>query len=223
MSGGAGISFKYKRDVGAFLILETPAVTTHIQSKRRIVTYMTKHFDSWMRLANDETELDLAEDAIYFVSGTTMTRSWLVTAFQSNMYSGKKGYVSCDLGNLSGANISMSIEQGTVTSPEYKFGPSASSSKNSVRTSITSSSDLGNEPDQCIFIHYYKMKKRFVWKRPMKAAAGPDVLPDQEDEDDESSAVLSAEFAESDYAGHEPHQFPASSVSRSHMTAIVVD
>ena len=57
----------------------------------------------------------------------------------------------------------------------------------------------------------------------MKAAAGPDVLPDQEEEDDKSSAVLSAEFAESDYAGHEPHQLPASSVSQSHMTEIVVD
>ena len=91
--------------------------------------------------------------------------------------------------------------------------------------SITSSSDLGNEPDQCIFIQYYNMKKQFVWKRPMKAAAGPDVLPDQEEEDDKSSAraVLSAEFAESDYAGHEPHQLPASSVSQSHMTEIVVD
>ena len=35
----------------------------------------------------------------------------------------------------------------------------------------------------------------------------------QEEEDDKSSAALSAEFAESDYAGHEPHQLPASSES----------
>ena len=51
----------------------------------------------------------------------------------------------------------------------------------------------------------------------MKAASGPDALPDQEEEleDVKSSAVLSAEFAESDYAGHEPHQLPASSVSQS--------
>ena len=106
MSAGAGIDFKCKKDIGAFLILETPAVTEHIQAKETIVDYMKMRFDSWMSLANDQNGLRLKEEDIYFISGTTKTASWFLSAFQHSMYSGTSVHVSCDLANIASASIS---------------------------------------------------------------------------------------------------------------------
>ena len=67
VEAGAGFKFVCKSDMGAILVLEPPGITTYIQSKRRIVTYMRDHFDSWMELANSRFELDLREQDLLFV------------------------------------------------------------------------------------------------------------------------------------------------------------
>ena len=186
--------------MGAILVLEPPGITTYIQSKRRIVTYMRDHFDSWMELANSRFELDLREQDLLFVSGTTCTRKWYVAAFQNQSFRQQEGYLNLNLADLVTANVSVCIANETLSNPDFNYGPTQKpQAPPSPRTIKGKSKDTGEEranselesPDQCIFIHYYKMKSRMWWRRPIRAAAGPHVLPDQGEDDDEGAVRMS--------------------------------
>ena len=52
----------------------------------------------------------------------------------------------------------------------------------------------GQKKDQCLFINYYKVKRR-IWGllKTIKAAAGPDNREPEDDDEDEGSVILSEE------------------------------
>lgn len=145
---------------------------------------MRKNFPQWSELANSRFGLGLKDEEIVYVSGTTKTTKWAVAAFHGE-YRRKEGSITADFGALAGIDISVSISDEMLPSSYYRTGPArepapgslvpANSNKNEP---VLSASTPQERCDQCIFLHYYKMKRRLGWKpTPIQAAGGPHELP----------------------------------------------
>ncbi|TBU52469.1 WD40-repeat-containing domain protein [Dichomitus squalens] len=183
---GAGFSFKSTSDSGAFVMLAPPGIAEDIESKRHIVNHMRENFTRWLEFANASSSwgLDLNEQQMLFVCGTLKTTHWAVAAFQGNVFRSKEGYVSGDFGPTASAGFSVKISNEFLPANFYRTGPPrrdswADLSRQASYPGYPSPSDAAIQgPSQCLFIHYYKMKRRF-WLRqqPMQATAGPHQLP----------------------------------------------
>ncbi|TFK89205.1 WD40 repeat-like protein [Polyporus arcularius HHB13444] len=186
VSAGAGIKFQSMTDSGAFVLLEPPAQSKDIESKRHIVNYMRDNLESWLEFANAVYSwgLDLREQDIIFVCGTTKTTRWAVAAFHGTSFRKKEGYVTGDFGPFASAGLSINISNQILPAEHYRHGPRQPRSMAPGVPSLTypgySTPSPPHPPNQCLFVHYYKMKRRAFWwplKEPMRAAGGPHQLP----------------------------------------------
>ena len=187
VSAGVSWAFHATSDAGAFVMLNPPGVAEEIQSRLHIVNYVNTYFQSWFELANSTDErgfgLDLREEDIIFVCGTLKTTEWVVAAFQGNIYKDKEGSVSAQFDSVGSVGLSVHIADQRLPASHYRAGPPrpAATAREEGRLLGSSDTTLAAAPpdrSQCLFIHYYKMKRRlFLWKRPMQAAAGPHNLP----------------------------------------------
>ena len=168
-------------------MLAPPGIAEDIESKRHIVNYMRENFHHWLEFANASNSwgLDLNEQEILFVCGTLKTTHWAVAAFQGNVFRSKEGYVAGDFGPTASAGFSVKISNEFLPANHYRTGPPRRESWADPTRRISypgypNPSDTAFQgPSQCLFIHYYKMKRRF-WvmpREPMQAAAGPHHLP----------------------------------------------
>ncbi|KAI0350491.1 hypothetical protein OH77DRAFT_1071100 [Trametes cingulata] len=188
-SAGAGFKFVSTKDSGAFLLLEPPAMAYRWAAKRHFVRYMRDNFDDWLAFANEERGMMLSQDQIFFVHGWVKTSRWACGAYQGNCRN-REGSLQAQILNVGNIDVSISFSSESAARTEYNFGPTTSDDRLSgsvSRLSISSASAEGSgsqesaEPkrDQCIFINYFKAKRRlFRWGREIiEAAAGPHQLP----------------------------------------------
>ena len=168
-----------------------------------------------LSLANsvDHCGLGLKDEDMIFVSGTKKTTRWAVAAFQGDSFRNKEGFVSGRLGALASAEFSIRISDYLLPTDHYRTGPvSLQQEGQSSRLPIPDRAGEGptdseqptnsQKPNQCIFVHYYKMKRRpFKWGRePVRAAAGPGQLPREHEDDNDSSDPPSVEFVQASTA-----------------------
>ncbi|KAI0633183.1 WD40-repeat-containing domain protein [Trametes polyzona] len=231
---GGNIKFQCMDERGALLLLSPSGEETYISSRRHIHNYLREHLDHWEEFANGPLGLELPQEEIYFVSGVTKTARWGVAAFHGSQ-SGAQGNVSCDLGALGSAQLSLSIANSSRPGiyPSSLAQTVISGSSTSISTYATTPEPLPSayntvfggtdaqfmpsvpaavpgvpdRADQCIFIHYYKAKRRSALARRLfgmrlAAAAGPHALPprDPYGDADSSSPVLADDGSE----GHLP-------------------
>ena len=166
---------------------------------------MRRNFAHWLEFANSEEYcgLGLKDEEILFVSGTTKTTRWAVAAFQGDRFKNKEGSVSGHLGGLASAEFSIQISDHVLPTDHYRTGPvllqlgghTDGLSALPDRTEESSASTSGHlEPskrDQCIFIHYYKVKRRLFHITALRAAAGAHQLPPEFDDSGTSPAIPS--------------------------------
>ncbi|KAI0743152.1 WD40-repeat-containing domain protein [Daedaleopsis nitida] len=184
VSATGGFAFETATDAGAFVMLEAPALSRDIHSKRHIVTYMKDNFERWLEFANSEQSwgLNLRDHEIVFICGTTKTSRWAVASFHDHGFRKKQGYVSGDFGPFATVGLSVNISNQILPTHHYRHGPlprrqsQVQSQTLRYSGSPPADSDLSSQ-SQCLFVHYYKMKRRLWWKDPMQAAAGPHQLP----------------------------------------------
>ena len=62
------------------LLFETPLLIEHIQSRKCIIDYLYKHFKEWLAVSATATGINIKEDHLFFVSGTTKTTKWYISA-----------------------------------------------------------------------------------------------------------------------------------------------
>ena len=194
---GIGMKFVCKSNAGAMLLLNPPGDKRVISSRRRVVTYINEHFEKWLGFANDKWELDINEDTLWLVTGTTKTTHWINAAFQGE-YSGREGSVDCQVGNVVNVNLSFKINNEILSSAFHNHGPrnrQAPPPAHVADTTLAPATDTGphaHSCDQCIFIHYFRRKTRFWFMtRVMQAAAGPhDLPPPSPGSDDETHSVF---------------------------------
>lgn len=154
---------------------------------------MEAHFDSWLEFANARLGLGLKEDQIMFVSGTTKTSRWGVAAFRGATRE-KRGTVVGNLGPLAAVDFSFSLSDAQLSSTHYRAGPTE---RPSCGASTCRAGQQQEEYDQCVFIHYYKRKRR-KWPLPsvIKAAAEPGDLPGDPDVDSGGESYMDVDRRE---------------------------
>lgn len=149
------------------MLLGSPAVVQEIISRRRVVHYIQSHLDTWLEYANSVLGLDLKEQDLVFISGTTKTSSWANIVFQKSTESGSlkiQGADARELLPLSSGQFHVSMVDATDAMVFARMGPA-------------NAAQVGSLPaNQCVFIHYYRMKRRLLLQRVMQAAAGPHQL-----------------------------------------------
>ncbi|KAI0350573.1 hypothetical protein OH77DRAFT_1412848 [Trametes cingulata] len=172
LSCEVNFNFECTDDAGALLFLSPSGRTEDILSRRRILDYMESHFDRWLEFANDRLGLGLREEQIMFVSGTTKTSRWGVAAFKGKARN-KQGAVVGSLGSVASADFSMTISDAQLSTGHYRAGPPGLGVSGGAMAAPRA------EFDQCVFIHYYKRKKRRwpFFPSVFKAAAGPHEFP----------------------------------------------
>ncbi len=181
------------------------AYSTDIASRRHIVNYIRRNFPHWVDFA-DKFGLDLKQQELFFVSGAIKTSHWAVAAFHGQ-YKKKQGMLTADFSSAVGLNLSVSISNQSLPQSYYGTGPRKnprpSTSSAVVRSSESrDESDATPEPvDQCIFIHYYKAKRRMWRPLDIKAAAGPHELPSPDPEDGGLDPVAAEDDSGSDEEG----------------------
>ncbi|RDX44394.1 hypothetical protein OH76DRAFT_1097510 [Lentinus brumalis] len=85
VSAGGGFKLTCKKTSGAILALAHDPISTYIESSARIASYMTRHHESWLEMANSQSSsglgLGLALEDLYFVSGTMKVPQWFIGVF----------------------------------------------------------------------------------------------------------------------------------------------
>ena len=182
--------------------------------------------------------LGLKREAIVFISGTTTTRQWITAAFKGSFKEGS-GVISGGINSVGRASLSISLAGEKLPHNSVNYGPAAVRQRlQNPRASIQSPSDLcldnspcsstvslsdgspsHHRPDtpvlrelpstQCIFMHYYKMKKRVLWNYTMKAASGPHELPPGDHFPTEDPMVPSSSGERSGNNDMEFEEFPS--------------
>ena len=139
---------------------------------------MSEHLPSWLDFANERLGIGLEDKDIIFVSGFTKTTVWAEAAFNNTNNTSEIIVAGgCFVPSVSG-DFRVSISRGLDASVISRVGPPGR---------IAPREDDADEDykyDQCIFLNYFKMKKRGLLRRPtvMRAAAGPHELPDNDDD-----------------------------------------
>lgn len=176
------LQFTCTDDYGAALMLAPSGVSQTIMCRNLIARYMRTHFDRWLEFANSRFEIGLKDEELIFVCGTTKTSRWGVAAFHGD-YRAKDGSIAANIGSLASIEFKLRVENATFQSsyfrsgpPEYPIGTSSPVGTSDERQVAQD----GEALDQCLFMHYYKMKRRILLPDfPMQAAAGPrDPAPD---------------------------------------------
>lgn len=154
---------------------------------RRMANYMRRNYASWHTFATETLDVDITKEEIIFVRGHVKTKEWAVAAF---VHEGRSAQltVNADAGSVASAAFSFSHSTDVTVPPERNQGPKNKKhghrrSHGGARRSATQHDE--DKADQCIFLHYYKLKVRLgFWTTVMKAAAGPHELSPGPDDDD---------------------------------------
>ncbi|KAI0944756.1 hypothetical protein AcW1_002389 [Taiwanofungus camphoratus] len=170
---GAEVGFKFecKDETGALLVLKDAATKTILRRSARMPDYMLRHHASWYDLARDTLGMDLRSDEIIFVQGVVKTTDrWALTAV-TDSGEGVEVHFSTDLGPYGNASFSFSRDRQASLSYPYRLGRALTTDTS--RDEGASTGRKATKKDQCIFIHYYKLKRRWYGPKVIKAAAEP--------------------------------------------------
>ncbi|TBU25438.1 hypothetical protein BD311DRAFT_669637 [Dichomitus squalens] len=218
-------TFECSDDSGAMLVLHPSAVSKDIKSRKHVVAYIQSHFPEWMEFANGRFGLVLKDEQLMFVCGTTKTSRWAVAAFHGS-YCKKQGSISANLSSTFAFDFSLAIANVQLPAAFYRVGPPQNGTHSSIPgramsdvtrdISWTQRDALNNDPlshkfDQCIFIHYFKAKRRtFLPLQVLRAGAGPDQLPPGSDDIRDGKTPITAHHTMPDRGEAEYELFPPS-------------
>ncbi|KAI0820136.1 WD40-repeat-containing domain protein [Trametes gibbosa] len=180
---GAGIKFSHKSKTGGFLYFQTPNQARKLPSKLFIVRYMREHFDSWLEFANEGLGIGLTPQEIFFVHGTQKTCRWACGAFETHSRN-VEGSLNAAFTPVGSIDVAVTFSSQDAARREYNYGPTVDAP--AAGTEVAPIDPASAPFNQCIFLNYFKAKKRIqVWRpRFLQAGAGPHQLPDDGDSDD---------------------------------------
>ncbi|KAI0673282.1 hypothetical protein C8Q78DRAFT_1024064 [Trametes maxima] len=217
------LTFSCSENRAALLAVSPIGLSTSIETRRHVVTHLRENVTKWENFANEILGLDLKSEDLLFVCGVTKTRSWTVAAFHgiqpgaegsiscslgaSPVFEG----VTFPKAPLPTAwfKTGPSYTSSRFTYPKqqllitYSDAPEAPGAEGPSPTEVALPSteemmlqpppDMQEEADQCVFFHYYKMKRRFLLPSKIEAGAGPHQLPPNPGHMDTNPGVLAGE------------------------------
>ncbi|KAI0754014.1 hypothetical protein C8Q80DRAFT_1116867 [Daedaleopsis nitida] len=173
------LRFKCADEQGAMLVLKHDATRDDLHPSKDLKQYIIRNHDSWFRFAQDVFRLDLPQHRIIFISGSVKTAEWALAAVTHCTREGEIAF-SGAFAPAAKAAFSVGGVQEVSMSVEQRCGPKrlpadSTSKSESVRderedlanTNISdgqgdASAVSALKADQCVFVHYYKLKRRHV-------------------------------------------------------------
>ena len=144
------------------LILKQAAHRDVLHPSKDLAQYITRSHRTWYRFAQDVFRLDLKEEDIIFVHGSVKTAEWALAAATQRAREGSLLFGG-EFGPLARATFSVSASRSAAMSMEHRSGPKVAR--------LGAEDSLQNEFDQCVFLHYYKIKRRrFLGPKVIRAA-----------------------------------------------------
>lgn len=184
-------------------MLGTPGVCTRVHQTQKMKTYMLKNLVRWHGMATQRLGLEIAAENMLFVRGYVKTTKWAMAAFwkdsrgvKASFNGGVDNYASVATGfgvtkkttGIYGHRIGpdgrpwifgdMSVEPKT-TSHQHLSPPFEHTSRDNGHGAHanephgTADEQVHYPPDQCIFLSYFKLKKRMLLPDKIQAAAEP--------------------------------------------------
>ncbi|KZT00236.1 uncharacterized protein LAESUDRAFT_666546 [Laetiporus sulphureus 93-53] len=185
-----GLQFECNHERGACLIVEDQGTREEVTG-RRLKNYIRENMPKWYQWAVDKLDADVKLEDLMFVKGWVKTTRWTVAVFTQQARN---------------VQFTIDAEVGAVVDAKVKFATSESQSPQYDQRTGPPERTIGrggrrqnhgkNRPqtaypqDQCILLHYFKLKKRWIGTKIM-AAAEPKDLPPYSDDDFEVEEVPS--------------------------------
>lgn len=194
---GARVAFALTHKQGAALITKHSTYREDIERERTFENYIKQHYDSWVDFAR---ELGHGENIRpVLVTGVDLTREFATVAYSDN-----HTRMECEFsaGVPAVASASMSVwgswrTQGLV---HTNCGPRPFPTRGNriANESHTLESMIPDEYNQCVFVRYYTIRRRFFIPMVLKAGAGPHQPQKGSPEDDDASQEIPLVFSEDD-------------------------
>ena len=157
--GGGGYSFSQRKDAGAILCMEAPALRVDFAKLIPIMNYALTHYASWLKFARD-VGYDVRLRDLRFVTGCDKTSGWGCAAWS-------------DCSRSKSRNIAINFR-----TPAVQLDGSASvwgtwETRDSVYHNVgPERPSLPSVKDQCVFVRGYIVAERLVLKPKVKIRAG---------------------------------------------------
>ena len=172
---GARLEFTSNRSSGALLFLGSNGRREHLDCVKLIKEYMTRSLAKWYSYAKDERGMDVREEDIVFVSGFTKTAVCATASFQHETEEqGASFRGNCTLPGIASGSAELSVDMGNAN--DMPIATHVSPARLAALWGALPQEDQ-DHPQQCIFLEYYRMKRRMVLLKKIVAAAGPHELP----------------------------------------------
>lgn len=149
---------------------------------------MREHYDSWLYMATSKLALDIEPEQLAFISGTIKTARYIAAMFE--FPEGQTGEVTVHYDLYASPNPTASVTADCgLERFAYRSGSTAQASFQHEGAApeghFLAASDEWppSLSTQCIFVHFFRMKRRVFWMAEIRAAAGPHNLPDGDDSD----------------------------------------
>ena len=158
---GAGASYKFScsKNQGAIVVLGDHGTRSIVRKNKAFEKYMESHQDSWYQFALS-LDHDIDRDDLVLVSGWVKTSQWALAAC-TNYGRAHEVTLDASVAGVASAKFEIKLCQDVEMSVDQRSGPSR-------RTKL----DRQSLPrDQCLFLRYYKAKRRLPFG-PKKIVAG---------------------------------------------------
>ncbi|KAI0351924.1 hypothetical protein OH77DRAFT_1486696 [Trametes cingulata] len=164
-----GFRFKCSDEQGAVLVLKQPGRREMLHPCLDLTQYIVHNHLEWCAFARDVCRLDIGDDEIIFVSGFVKTAEWALAAATHRAREGEL-FFGGEFGCTAKAVFSVSATREESMSVEHRTGPH--------RITMVASTEESTF-DQCVFLHYHKLKRRKLLSPKVIRAAGGEAQPDR--------------------------------------------
>ncbi|TCD63774.1 hypothetical protein EIP91_004957 [Steccherinum ochraceum] len=168
--GGASFNFSVTKERGAMLFVRDDAEQELVMPHKKMANYMSENVDSWASCIDDKTGETRPEDLI-FVRGFVKTKAWGVAALSTG-HARQAVQISGGYGGAT-AGVQVTHDKTSSASLDQRWSPEG---------------EVRDHADQCLFLNYYRYKRRLLWLFTVQAGAGPHTLPDDQERDDDTGA-----------------------------------
>jgi len=189
------MAFELTRKKGAALITKRPTHREDIERERTFKTYVKQHYDSWVDFARELGHGDNIRPIL--VTGVDLTREFATVAYSDNQTRMECEF-SAAVPGIASTSVSVSGSWHTQGLVHTNCGPHPTRRSRSSSESPALESEIPDGYNQCVFLRYYKIRRRVFIPTALKAGAGPHQLPEGNHEDDNSDEEGLQVFSDDD-------------------------
>lgn len=189
---GLTVNFELSSNQGAALVTSHPTCREDVEDLYSFEIYIKKYYDSWVDFARERGRGRDIKPIL--VTGVDLTKEFATIAYSDN-----RTLIHCGFkAGTTGTSASVSL-WGEWIAPEglvhRNCGPTSvgrSQGDHDVDETSFPETHISEDNNQCVFIRYYTIRKRFFIPLALYAGAGPhrlQVSDDDPERDDEEMAV----------------------------------